>query len=297
MTPIVHHPDYDAALPEGHRFPMRKFAALAALLRDEGFAPNGFVKPAPADRAALVRAHDAAYVDAVLNQSVDPAFTRRIGLPVTASVAARACAAVGGTVCAGRLALRYGVACNTAGGSHHAGRAGGSGFCVFNDVAVAALALLAEGLVRRVLVIDLDVHQGDGTADIFTGDDRVFTLSIHCADNFPTRKIPGDLDVALPRGAGGGAYRAALAEALPAVFAQAAPDIVFYNAGIDPHVDDALGLLALTDEDLAARDACVLAAARARGVPLAGVIGGGYGPDVDVLARRHAGLFRAAQGR
>ncbi len=292
----MHHRDYDAALPEGHRFPMRKFAALAAYLRENGLAPDGFAVPDPIDRTALLRAHDAAYVDAVLTQTVAPAIERRIGLPVSAPVARRACAATGGTLLAARLALRHGVACNTAGGSHHAARDGGAGFCVFNDVAVAAHALLAEGQVGRVLVIDLDVHQGDGTADIFRDDPRVFTFSMHCAENFPTRKIPGDLDVALPKGAGGGDYIDALADALPRVFAESAPDLIFYNAGVDPHAEDKLGLLALTDADLAARDAMVLAAARTQRAPLAGVIGGGYGPDVDVLAARHATLFRAMAG-
>jgi acetoin utilization deacetylase AcuC-like enzyme len=294
LIPIVHHPDYDAPLPDGHRFPMRKFAALADILRAEGLAPNGFAVPDPATRDQLIAAHTPAYVDAVLTQTVARDVERRIGLPVSEPVARRACAATGGTLLTARLALAHGLACNTAGGSHHAARDGGVGFCVFNDVAVAALALLDAGAVRCVLVIDLDVHQGDGTADIFRDDPRVFTFSMHCAENFPSRKIAGDLDVALPKGMGDDGYLAALDSNLLQALGAGPFDLAFYNAGVDPHADDALGLLRLSDAGLAARDRMVLSVVRAAGVPVAGVIGGGYGPDVTVIARRHAILHRTA---
>lgn len=293
-VPTIHHPDYDAALPAGHRFPMGKFARLADLLRMEGLVPRGFVTPAPATRAQLVRAHAPAYADAVLAATVDPAMERRIGLPVTPAVARRAAAAAGGTIETARQALRAGVACNTAGGSHHAAADGGAGFCVFNDVAVAIRALQDEGRIARALVIDCDVHHGDGTALIFAEDPSVFTLSVHCAANFPTRKPPGSLDVALPRGADDAAYLRALDDALAVAFARMAPDLVFYNAGVDPHADDALGLLTLTDDGLAARERFVCAAVRGRGLPLAIVMGGGYGPDLDAIARRHALVHREA---
>ncbi|MBU6372226.1 MAG: histone deacetylase [Alphaproteobacteria bacterium] len=266
---------------------MGKFARLAALLEAEGLVPNGFVTPAPATRGQLIRAHDPAYVEAVLAAAVDPAMERRIGLPITPPVARRAAAAAGGTIETARQALRRGIACNTAGGSHHAAAEAGSGFCVFNDVAVAIRALQDEGRVARALIVDCDVHHGDGSALIFAGDASVFTLSIHCAANFPTRKPPGSLDVALPRGTDDAAYLAALDAALANAFARFAPDIVFYNAGVDPHADDALGLLRVTDEGLAARERLVCAAVRGRGLPLAIVMGGGYGPDLDAIARRH----------
>ena len=293
--PIVHHPDYDAPLPEGHRFPMGKFTALAALLRAEGLVgPAGFAEPEPAGEADLVRAHTDAYVRAVLTQTVAPAMERRIGLPVSAAVARRACAAVGGTMLTARLALQHGLACNTAGGSHHASRDGGAGFCVFNDVAVAALGLLAEGRVRTVAVVDLDVHQGDGTADILGERADVFTLSVHAEKNYPTRKRPGHLDVGLPCRLGDGPYLEAVDAALTELERRFDPDLVFYNAGVDPHEGDALGRLSLTDAGLAARDQLVIGWARRRGVPLAGVLGGGYDADLSRLAARHASLHRAA---
>jgi acetoin utilization deacetylase AcuC-like enzyme len=219
---------------------------------------------------------------------------RRIGMPNTDSVAVRARAATGGTLLAARLALEHGVACNTAGGSHHAQADTGAGFCVFNDVAVAARRLQAEGLVGQVLVVDLDVHQGDGTARIFEGDASVFTFSMHAEKNFPTRKAASDLDIDLPDGAGDAAYLEALANVLPDLLARIRPDLVFFNAGVDPHADDKLGRLSLTNAGIAAREAMVLGACLDRDIPVTGVIGGGYDPDIDRLADRHAILHRTA---
>lgn len=297
MAPIVHHPAYQAEIPDGHRFPMGKFRRLAEVLVEEGIvAPGGFHRPEPAAEAWLRLAHDGAYVDQVLTGAVPPKVAREIGFPMSDSVVLRARAATGGTVLAARLALDHGIALNTAGGSHHARRDQGAGFCVFNDVAVAAAVLLAERAVRRVLVIDLDVHQGDGTADVFAGDPRVTTLSVHAERNYPYRKIPSTLDVGLPDAEGDEAYLARLAELVGPVIDGCRPDIVFYNAGVDPHRDDRLGRLELSDEGLMRRDEAVIGAVRRRGLPLAGVIGGGYDIDVDRLARRHATLHRAAAG-
>ena len=206
----------------------------------------------------------------------------------------RARAATGGTLLTARLALLNGLACNTAGGSHHAAADYGAGFCLFNDVAVAARALLDEGQVNRILVVDLDTHQGDGTAFIFSGEPRVFTFSVHAAKNFPARRAVSDLDVDLPDATGDDAYLSAVAEHLPGLVDRLRPDLVFYNAGVDPHEGDRLGRLALTDAGLAARDAYVLETCLSRGAPVAGVIGGGYGPDNRVLALRHAHLHREA---
>ncbi len=273
---------------------MGKFARLAAVLREEGLAPDGFHQPEPASFEVVSAAHAPDYVTAVFAAEVPREVERRIGLPMTPSVALRARAAVAGTLLTARLALEHGLACNTAGGSHHAARGHGAGFCVFNDVAVAAANLLAEGVVGRVLVVDCDVHQGDGTAEIFSDEPRVFTLSLHAAKNFPARKVAGDLDVELPDGAEDEAYLHALASVLDSTLAEVRPDLVFYNAGVDPHRDDRLGRLALTDAGLAARDAFVLDACRRRSLPVAGVIGGGYDLDIDRLAKRHAILHRAA---
>jgi acetoin utilization deacetylase AcuC-like enzyme len=293
--PIVHHPAYVAQLPAGHRFPMAKFGALMAhLLEQRIVAPEqvGVPELAPPEWLALAHAPD--YVDAVLGQSLNEAAVRRIGLPITAAVAARSRAANGGTVLTARLALEHGLACNTAGGSHHAFAAYGSGFCVFNDVAVAARVLLREGLVQRVMVVDLDVHQGDGTAAIFLDDPQVFTFSMHCRTNFPLRKQTSGLDLALDAGLEDEIYLALVADHLPGLLQDVRPDLVFYNAGVDPHVDDRLGRLALTERGLWRRERLVLEACLKAGVPVAGVIGGGYAPDLDRLARLHAILPQVA---
>ena len=287
------HPAYEAELPDGHRFPMRKYGRLAETLRARGLVPDGFVTPEPADAALLSGAHDPAYVAAVLAAQVPRAIERAIGLPVTESVAARSRASAGGPLRAARLALGHGLAGSTAGGSHHARRAGGAGFCVFNDVAVAALALRREGAIGRALIIDLDVHQGDGTADCLAREPELFTLSIHCERNYPHDKVPGDLDIGLPDGLGDAEYRAVLEAHLPGLVQNFAPDLIFYNAGVDPHRDDRLGRLDLTDDGLRARDRYVVGLARSQGVPLCAVIGGGYGSDVDALAARHAFVFEA----
>jgi acetoin utilization deacetylase AcuC-like enzyme len=292
---IVHHPTYVAPLPAGHRFPMPKFGALFALLRAKGLAPASRLREAePVGPADLALAHEPAYVAAVLGQRLGPAELRRLGLPLTAAVVARSRAAVGGTLLTARLALAHGLACNTAGGSHHAFAGFGAGFCVFNDVAVAARVLLAEGAVRRVMVIDLDVHQGDGTAAILGSDPALFTLSVHCRTNFPARKERSTRDLALDAETGDQAYLAALGPLVEAALDGFRPDLVFYNAGVDPHIDDRLGRLALTDQGLAARDAAVLEACRRRGLPLAVVVGGGYAEDVATVAARHALLHEVA---
>jgi acetoin utilization deacetylase AcuC-like enzyme len=293
--PVVHHPAYVAPVPPGHRFPMAKFGRLMAYLLEESvIAPAQVRVPELAPAAWLQRAHAGDYVSAILTQSLNDAAVRRIGLPITAEVARRARAANGGTVLTARLALEHGLACNTAGGSHHAFAGYGSGFCVFNDVAVASRVLLDEGLVERILVVDLDVHQGDGTAAIFEGDPRVFTFSMHCRTNFPLHKQRSDLDLALDPGLEDDAYLALLAEHLPGALEDARPQLVFYNAGVDPHVDDKLGRLALSEQGLWRRECFALEACLKAAVPVAGVIGGGYAPDLHQLARLHAILPRVA---
>jgi acetoin utilization deacetylase AcuC-like enzyme len=295
MAPIIFHPAYDAPMPPGHRFPMGKFAALARLIEAEGLlGPQGFHQPELAGFDAVALAHDPAYVRAVFDADLDPQIARRIGLPITPEVAIRARAATGGTILTARLALDQGVACNTAGGSHHAGYSEGAGYCVFNDVAVAARVLLAEGAFKQALVVDLDVHQGDGTARLFADEPRVFTFSMHAAKNFPARKATSDLDVDLPDGTGDEAYLSRLDDLLPSLIRRVRPDLIFYVAGVDPHRDDRLGRLSLSDEGLAAREALVLEAGLSRGVAVAGVLGGGYDADVERLARRHLLLHRAA---
>ena len=291
MLPLVHHPAYDAqTVPDGHRFPMRKYSLVADALRRAG---RTFETPEPADAARITLAHDSSYVDAVLTQTLDHASARRIGFEITPAIAARSQASVGGTCLAAERALAEGIAINLAGGSHHADHAGGAGFCVFNDVAIAARNVIASGRAERVLVVDLDVHQGDGTARIFAAERDVFTLSVHCEANWPREKPPSDLDVGLAEGSEDAAYLAALAPALEEAFAVHRPDLVFYNAGVDPHREDRLGLLALSDAGLYRRDRMVAEACQLRGVPVCGVLGGGYGHDATAVARRHLLLVEA----
>ena len=292
--PVVHHAAYVTPLPAAHRFPMPKFARLLACLRETGLLrPEQEFVPEPAPRAWLELAHSTDYVVSVLEQRLDQAAVRRLGLPMSPVLALRSRCAVAGTVLTARLALEHGLACNTAGGSHHAFAGYGAGFCVFNDVAVATRLLLSEGAVRRVLVVDLDVHQGDGTAAMLADEPRAFTLSVHCRTNFPARKQQSDLDVALDAEVGDVDYLDLIDQLLPTLLDRVRPDLVFYNAGVDPHHDDRLGRLSLTDAGLAARERLVLDAVRAHGLPLACVVGGGYADDLDVLARRHALLHEA----
>jgi len=293
--PIVSHPDYDAGFPVTHRFPMGKYPALMRALERRGMVGNGALhRPAPAPANWLGRAHDRAYVDQVIACAVPAKIEREIGFPVGERVSLRAQLATGGTILAARLALEHGIACNTAGGSHHARRAQGAGFCTFNDVAVAALTLLAEGLADNILVIDLDVHQGDGTADILRDEPRVFTFSMHGERNYPVRKMNSSLDIALPDGMADDAYLERLADILPTLTDGKRFDIAFYNAGVDPHREDRLGRLALTDEGLRRRERMVIEHVRSQGIPLCGVLGGGYSFDIDALAERHAILFEVA---
>lgn len=281
-------------MPPGHRFPMHKYARLAQVLEEEGLiGPEGAHVPEPASFEMLAAVHAPDYVRQVLDAAVPPPVERVIGMPVTRGVSDRAQAAVGGTLLAARLALRHGLACNTAGGSHHANPKGGAGFCVFNDVGVVGRAMLDAGEIHQALVVDLDVHQGDGTAFIFEHEPRVFTFSMHGEKNYPVRRGPSDLDIDLPDRTGDDAYLAELKAILPGLLRRVQPDLVFYIAGVDPHESDRLGRLGLTDAGLAARDAYVLKTCLPV-APVVGVIGGGYDDDIDRLARRHAILHRAA---
>lgn len=294
LPPVVYHPAYSAPLPPGHRFPMHKYARLAQLLEEEGLVgPEGLHIPEPASFEMLAAVHHPAYVHQVMDAAVPPTIERVIGMPVTRGVSDRAQAAVGGTLMAARLALRWGLACNTAGGSHHAGPMGGAGFCVFNDIGVAGRAMIDAGDIRQALVVDLDVHQGDGTAFIFEHEPRAFTFSMHGEKNYPVRRGPSDVDIDLPDGTGDEAYLAKLRATLPALLERVEPDLIFYIAGVDPHGSDRLGRLALSDEGLRARDAYVLETCLPT-APVVGVIGGGYDNDIDRLAHRHAILHRTA---
>jgi len=292
--PLVYHPAYSAPLPSSHRFPMAKFRLLHDHLRQLDLArPEQLHQPLPIPRRALELVHSRAYHEGFSQDRLPAQAQRRIGLPATTPLVRRTWLAVGGTLLTARLALAHGLACHLAGGTHHAFPHYGSGFCIFNDVAVAARVLLAEGAVAKLMVIDLDVHQGDGTAAIFAGDGRVFTLSAHAASNFPLRKQTSDHDLPLADGLDDDAYLAAVGRLLPELLEQVQPQLVLYNAGVDPHRDDRLGRLALSDTGLLLRDRMVLEACLQRGIPVATVIGGGY-DALPALVRRHALVFRAA---
>jgi acetoin utilization deacetylase AcuC-like enzyme len=293
--PIVYHPDHVAFLPPEHRFPMGKFAALYDVLIRDGVATvDQFHCPQPAPPALIALAHDPAYVDAYLTGTLEARAMRRIGFPWSPALARRTCIALGSSMLAAELALEHGLACSTAGGTHHAFYDYGSGFCIFNDLAVTARAMLRQGRARRVLIVDLDVHQGDGTASILAGDPAIFTFSMHCGANFPFRKQASDLDVELPVGMEDDAYLAVLAAHLPDLLSQQRPDLVLYDAGVDPHRDDLLGKLALSDAGLFRRDRTVIDTCLAAGAAVACVIGGGYARDIPALARRHSLVHRAA---
>lgn len=293
--PIAYHPDYVAPLPEGHRFPMAKFRRLYERLLADGVArPDQFHRPNPPPQEWIEQVHTPAYVQAYCQGTLDARAQRRIGLPWSPALVRRTCVAVGGTVLTAKLALQKGLACNTAGGTHHAFPAYGSGFCIFNDLAIAARQLQREGLIQKVLIVDLDVHQGDGTAFIFQDDASVFTFSLHCDINFPGTKQRSDLDVPLPAGMEDDDYLRTLADYLPDLLTQVKPEIVLYDAGVDPHIGDRLGKLALTDTGLYRREMQVLTTCLAQRIPVACVIGGGYADDMEALVYRHSLIHRAA---
>lgn len=295
MLPIIHHPDYVAPLPPGHRFPMAKFACLYQQLLVDGIVqPSQIFTPTPVPREWLEWVHQPDYVNAYLNGTLDAKAQRRIGLPWTKELVNRTCMAVGGTILTAKLAMEYGLACNTVGGTHHAFPDFGSGFCIFNDLAIAARWVQQQKLAEKVLIVDLDVHQGDGTAVIFQDDPTVFTFSMHCEINFPGKKQRSDLDVALPEGMEDDDYLKTLGDYLPDLLCQFQPDLVLYDAGVDPHVGDRLGKLALTDTGLFRREMQVLSTCVAGGYPVACVIGGGYAEDMKALAYRHSLLHRVA---
>lgn len=274
---------------------MAKFRLLHdRLLRERVVYPQQFHQPDRPPLEWLTSVHSLDYIQAYSQGTLDERSLRRIGLPWSPALVERTWIAVGGTILTARLALQQGLACNLAGGTHHAFPDYGSGFCIFNDCAIAARLLLQERLVERILIVDLDVHQGDGTAWIFQDDPRVFTFSMHCEANFPARKQHSDCDVPLPEGMEDDAYLQQLAQYLPDLLSQVRPNLVIYNAGVDPHGGDRLGKLALTDTGLFRREMQVLETCVRQGYPVAAVLGGGYCEDFNALVYRHSLCQRAA---
>ncbi|MDA0228756.1 MAG: histone deacetylase [Proteobacteria bacterium] len=295
LPAIVFHPDYTVPLPPGHRFPIGKFGRIKELLLADGAIHHDALRrPEPVTEAQLRQAHTPEYVATILGLTLDKKAERRLGLPLSAALVRRGRAAVGGTLLTARLALEEGLACNVAGGSHHAFPGQGAGFCIFNDVAVTITVLRREATIQKALVIDCDVHQGDGTAAFFQNEPDVYTFSLHCEANYPHVKEVSDLDIGVPAGTGDAVYLSVVESHVGPLLDRHRPDIVFYNAGVDPHQQDKLGKLALSDAGLRARDDHVIESCLRRGVALACVVGGGYADDLDVLARRHGILHRAA---
>jgi acetoin utilization deacetylase AcuC-like enzyme len=293
--PFVYHPDYVVPLPPGHRFPMQKFGLLYEALIQDGVAiASQFHQPERPPTEWIEWVHTSDYVQGYYQGTLDSKAQRRIGLPWSAALVNRTCVAVGGTILTAQLALAHGLACNTAGGTHHAFPSYGSGFCIFNDLAIAARVVQQLGLAQKILIVDLDVHQGDGTAFIFQNDPSVFTFSMHCEVNFPGTKQTSDLDVPLPEGMEDDAYLQTLASYLPDLLSEVKPDLVFYDAGVDVHLGDRLGKLALSDRGVFCREMQVLGTCVAQGYPIACVIGGGYAEDMQGLVYRHGLLHRAA---
>jgi acetoin utilization deacetylase AcuC-like enzyme len=286
---------YVVALPANHRFPIAKYALLRDTVASSGIvAPDHLHEPARATVDALRLVHTERYVNAVVHGTLTDAEQRRIGLPWSESLVERSFRAVGGTTEAATAALDRGVTMNLAGGTHHAFPDHGEGFCVFNDAAVAIRTLQRDGRIRSAAIVDLDVHQGNGTHAIFADDASVFTFSMHGGRNYPYHKVPGSLDIELPDGTGDDDYLSALADALPRVLAASSPDLVIYLAGADAHEGDRLGRLRLTFDGLARRDVMVLDACRDVGIPVAITIAGGYGRNIEDSVRVHLNTVRIA---
>lgn len=287
---------YGIALPDGHRFPITKYALLRdAVLAEAVISPEHLHDPARVPMADVARVHDAAYVERLLRGTMPAAEQRTLGFPWSEGLVERSFRAAGGTLEAASHALDAGIAMNLAGGTHHAFASHGEGFCVFNDVAITVRALRAQQRIRRVAIVDLDVHQGNGSHAIFAADEATFTFSMHGRRNYPFRKVPGTLDVELEDGTQDTEYLERLAAALPLVLARARPDLVCYLAGADPHEGDALGRLGLSFEGLLRRDALVLESCRAVGVPVVIAIAGGYGRDIHDTVRVHVNTARVAR--
>ncbi|MCE2873785.1 MAG: histone deacetylase [Xanthomonadales bacterium] len=290
-----YHPDYFLPLPDGHPFPMAKYPLVREQLRACGLLDaTAELVPEEAAHDDLARVHTAGYLARLFGEGLTAAEVRALGVPWTAKLLRRSRLAVQGTLLAARAALAEGLAGNLAGGTHHAFADHGEGFCVLNDVAVAIRCLQAEGRIRRALVIDLDVHQGNGTAAIFEGDDSVFTFSMHGERNYPVRKMRSTLDVGLPDGTDDAAYLGALAAQLPRLTEGFRPDLVFYLAGVDVAAGDRYGRFALSDAGLRERERQVLGWARTQGLPLTVTLAGGYAATPERTAALHAMVFEEA---
>jgi acetoin utilization deacetylase AcuC-like enzyme len=295
MYSVAFHPDYVHPVPPGHRFPMEKYELLPMQLMHRGVvgAPQ-FFEPGLASAAIAKRVHDSDYVDRFVAQKLTYQDGRRIGFVQDEAIIRRELRLVQGTISGALNAFRDGVAFNIAGGTHHACYAHGEGFCMLNDQSIAAQYLLDQQLVKKVLIVDLDVHQGNGTADIFSGRTDVFTFSMHCEDNYPFKKSASHLDIGLPKGCSGEEYLASLKSALAAISTRFAPEFIFYQAGVDVLAGDKLGKLNCSLEACAERDKIVFEFARALKIPVQVSMGGGYAPNIATILEAHTQTYLMA---
>ena len=288
--PVVNHKDYEAQLNDDNKFPIKKFGELAKALIKNKIVKNFYI-PEPCSVETLKEAHTEDYINKIKNKTLDKNEIRKIGFPLVDSVVRRSFIATGGTVLATKLALNYGIACNTAGGSHHATSNEGAGFCVFNDVAVAAKYLTTRGLANRILIIDLDVHQGNGNSEIFKNDNQVFTFSMHAKVNYPAKKSVSDLDIELEENLEDREYIDILKNNLKYLNEEEF-DFVFYIAGVDIHYNDRLGKLKISDNGIFERDELVIDNFFSNKIPICGVLGGGYNEDFNKLVELHSSLHK-----
>ncbi len=288
--PVVNHNDYEAKLNDDNKFPIKKFGEIAKYLKKNAIVKN-FYQPEPCSIDTLKGAHSEKYIYKIKNKALSNAEQKKIGFPLVDSVVRRSFVATGGTVLATKLALNFGIACNTAGGSHHATSDEGAGYCVFNDVAVAAKYLTNRGLANRILIIDLDVHQGNGNSEIFKEDNQVFTFSMHSKTNYPAKKSISDLDIELEENIEDKSYIEILKSNLSNLN-QEEFDFVFYIAGVDIHYNDRLGKLKISDEGIFKRDEIVIDNFFSNKIPICGVLGGGYNKDFNKLIELHSNLHK-----
>lgn len=296
MLPIAYHPIYKHPLQEGHRFPMIKYELLPQQLLYEGTAvESDFHTPGLPDMAHVLAVHKENYVNDLLNLTLDPRMVRKIGFPLSAELVERELRIAQGTIWGVEMALQHGIAFNIAGGTHHAYSTHGEAFCLLNDQAIAAEYLLNKNLARKILIVDLDVHQGNGTAEIFTGNNAVFTFSMHGKTNYPFKKETSDLDIALPDNTSDAEYLSILTETLPKLIDTQKPDFVFYLSGVDILATDKLGKLGCTLNGCRERDVFVFSLCHRLGIPVQCSMGGGYSPDIRTIIEAHANTYRTAK--
>ena len=287
-VPIINHPDYVAQIGDDHRFPIKKFGELIKILKKKNIAKDhNTFEPTEVSKSTLLNVHDEAYINKINNLSLSQDEIRKLGFPLVSSVRRRSFVATGGTVLASKLAVKNKLACNTAGGSHHAFSDQGNGYCVFNDVAVAAKYLKKKYKFEKILILDLDVHQGDGTAKIFENDNSFFTVSIHSKKNYPSKKQSSDIDIELDDGMEDEEYLSVVNQLIKKIETEDF-NFVFYVAGVDIHCDDRLGKLNISEDGIRKREKMVINHFFKKNIPLCGVLGGGYNHDFEQLVNLHS---------